>query len=132
MLLSEIEKYGNRIADKNYQSETAVLDDLIHQYKNDSKLNAAVNILHLGEWFDYNETTNIEFKALISERDSEIAERPKEKTRDALDACIEKYNALILHLSAYGITQPSELHNTVRNKINQIIERYNTTQRRSK
>jgi hypothetical protein len=132
LILSEIDKYGGKIAKKNYQAETAVLDDLVDLYKTKAEFNAAVQKLNMADWFTHMETENNDFKVLMKQRDEEEAGKPKQKTSDQISVCIEKYEKLIMHLTAYGITQPSELHETVENMINQIIEKYNNIQRRGR
>lgn len=130
-LLSHIHKYGSTVAGMNYQAETTTLTDLIDFAKNDDKLQAAVTLLGLNEWFGKLEESNIEFNRLYMMRIDEEAGKPKLNLKELRTESVVHYRELIKHLSAHALLSPSELYETTTNKFNELIDKYNHLRRKS-
>ncbi len=128
-ILSHIHKYGSSIARMNYQAETTALTDLIDFAKNDTKLQAAVTLLGLTEWFTKLEESNIEFNRLYMMRVDEEAGKPKINLKELRAESISQYRELTKHLSAHALLSPSELYESTINKFNELIDKYNALRR---
>ncbi|MCD4794923.1 MAG: hypothetical protein K8R54_16940 [Bacteroidales bacterium] len=128
-VLTHIKKYGRSIARMNYQAETTALTDLIDFAKNDTKLQAAVTLLGLNEWFTKLEESNIEFNRLYMVRVDEEAGKPKLNLKELRTESIAQYRELIKHLSSHAVVSPSELYESTINKFNELIDKYNALRR---
>jgi len=134
-LLNHIKKYGtnaNSIAAMNYQAETTALKDLIDYVKNDTKLNAAVTLLGLTDWFTNLDENNIEFNRLYLLRIDEEADKTKSDLRELRKESLKQYRDLTDHLAANALINPSALYDTTINRINEIIDKYNNIRRKGK
>ena len=131
-IVNHIKKYGSPVARMNYQAETTALSDLIDFAKNDTKLQAAVALLGLTEWFTKLEESNIEFNRLFMMRVDEEAGKPKLNLKELRAESIAHYRELVKHLSAHATVSPSDLYETVTNKFNELTDKYNHLRRKSK
>ena len=131
-LLIHIHKYGDTIARLSYQAETTALNDFIDHYKNDNKLNAAVTLLGMNEWFVKLEESNIAFNDLYIMRVKENAGKPDLNLKELRKESAIQYRKLVKHLEAGNIINPSDLYNKVLKEINQLIDKYNSIRRKHK
>jgi len=125
LILMHTGKYGTTIARLKYQAETTALNDLIDSSKNDSKLNAAVSLLSLNQWFVKLEESNNRFKNLFMVRVKDNAEKPDAKLKDLRKESIVQYKELAKHLESHAVVTPSALYTKVIKEINQLIDKYN-------
>ncbi|TCJ13945.1 hypothetical protein EPD60_07630 [Flaviaesturariibacter flavus] len=68
LLDRRLEVYGPRIYKQNYQQETAIINALVRDFREDPDCAAAVAALGLRTWIDALDRTNKEFDALFLER----------------------------------------------------------------
>lgn len=131
-ILSHIKKYGTSIAEMNYQAETTALTDLIDFVKNDEKLNAAVTVLNMNEWFTKLEESNTEFNSLYMQRIDEEAGKPKLNLKELRKESVGYYRKLTDHLQAYATVNPSDLYESTINKFNELTDKYNHIRKKKK
>ena len=111
---------------------TTALNDFIDHYKNDNKLNAAVTLLGMNEWFVKLEESNIAFNDLYIMRVKENAGKPDLNLKELRKESAIQYRKLVKHLEAGNIINPSDLYNKVLKEINQLIDKYNSIRRKHK
>ncbi len=131
LLLQEIKKYGTGIARMNYQAETAALNDLIDKVKNNDKLNAAVTLLGLMQWFTKLEESNNRFNDLYIDRIKENAQKPDLNLKELRKESAEQYKELVKHIEANTLLNPSESYETLIKQLNNLIDKYNNIHRKS-
>ncbi len=127
LILRHINKYGKTIARLKYQEETTALNDLIDSEKNDTALNAAVNLLVLNSWFVQLEGSNNRFKGLFIERLKDNAGKTDLKLNVLRKESVVHYKTLVKHLESHAIVNPSELYHVVIKEINRLVEKYNNS-----
>ncbi len=130
LLLQEIKKYGSSIARMNYQAETAALNDLIDNAKNNDKLKAAITLLGLNPWFTKLEESNNKFNDLYIERIKENAQKPDLNLKELRKETAEQYKELVKHAEANALLNPSEQYENFIKQINNLIDKYNNIHRK--
>lgn len=72
-LKADLDKYGGGIARTNYATESTIIDNIVNEWKNDTKLNMAMQQLGLLQWVDELDAANKEFERLYLLRNKEIS-----------------------------------------------------------
>lgn len=132
LLLNQFNKYGENIANMNYQAETTAIKDLTEEVKTGEKLPSAVNKLHLTEMFDYLEKRNTGFNNLYLQRFKEEGGKSKENLRELRNESITLYRKLTKRIEAYAYIEPSPLYDEVIKTVNTMIDKYNQLRRKTK
>lgn len=127
-LLTCYNKYGNKIADLNYNAETEVVDKLVADFETDTTIAAALTKLGLATWAAHLKTANANFKAKYIERTTQFANQPAQSALQLKPLAIEAYKKLITRIESFNNLDDTKLlYKTVIDNINQLTLQYNTT-----
>ncbi|MBD8082924.1 DUF6261 family protein [Chryseobacterium caseinilyticum] len=128
ILLRNLANYGSGIARENYQSETAILNNIFSEWTNDSNLSDAVISLGLTSWLNELNDANTEFNTEYLLRTQEYGDAnpqtiksKREKTKVAYYALRDRIDAL--HAFSETVESP---YTKVINELNALIDQYNT------
>jgi hypothetical protein len=124
-LLAIIKHYGD-VSRKNYDDQTAAVDDMIRELElADNK--ALLVLLGLLDWLTRLKAENKEFVDLMRARDDEVSQRPHERMKDVRAVVDEALYALLDRIEAMitlnGIDYTTALAPFV-DGYNTIVERY--------
>ena len=109
LLLRAIAKYGDNIADLNYQLESETLRNLLEDFETDPKLSAAITALFLTEWVVELKAANIAFTDIYMQRNEEIADKKIDvSTKLARKDFAASYKLLLKHLDSMHTLAPTE------------------------
>lgn len=100
-LLEVVTRHGITLHRKNYQEQTAGMDDICRIIDEDSELVTIIDELHLTDYYVAMKTTNQEFDAKYLERNSEYASMPDESLTSLRDQAEESFRELVKHLNAH-------------------------------
>ena len=128
-ILREFNKYGSSIARKNYNAETTALKDLIDNFKNVPKLQAAVTTLSIPEWFTKLEESNTEFHRLYMIRNDEETDKPDLNLKELRIESVAQYRELVKHLSSHAVITPLAVYDKTIKRFNDLIDKYNGLRR---
>ncbi len=120
-----ISKYGSRIAQLNYQAQTATLKSLVNDFENDADLTAALTTLHLTAWTAELKNANIDFETKYLDRVTDQANKKVSPVSEQRPAAIEAYNTLIQHIQANHILNPSAALTELIGQLNELVMKYN-------
>ena len=129
---AHIAKYGKRIDTYNYNAETASITDLIDGIETDVELSKAVALSGIADWFAELKASNTEFNRLYESRAEDEATKTKLVLRELRDDSVKQYKELIKYFEAASIMYPSDVYDTLANKLNEFIDKYNNLRRKSK
>lgn len=118
-------KYGSRLTELNYQSETASLKSLIKDFENDTSLTTALTTLQLSAWVTELKTVNQNFETKYLERVTDNASKKVVAVKEHRPAAIAAYEQLIKHIDANTILNPSEALTTLASNLEELIGKYN-------
>ncbi len=68
LLLNHLKSYGKGVIKASYPSETASIKNIIYDWETDNNLKAAITALHLTDWKDLLNQTNLTFESLYNDR----------------------------------------------------------------
>jgi Family of unknown function (DUF6261) len=126
LLQTNIDSYGSGIAKENYQSETAIITNLIDDWTAKPELAAAIAALNLGSWQTELAAANAAFNAKYlvrtQEKGSASPESLKEKRTVATNAYYELRNFID---SYFTINKGAEPFRKTTNELNALIDQYN-------
>ncbi len=126
VLLKSIDQYGTRISRLNYQAQTAVLDKIVYDWKNNPDLQTYVDLLELHEWVEELKEANRNFNELYLIRTAEYAKRMMATSMPELrEAATLAYRNLLKHIEAHATLTPTEAHHTLLKRLNALIKQYN-------
>jgi hypothetical protein len=120
---SILKHYGN-IAFKPFDQETAAIDDLIKELND--KYEAEIRLLMLGDWLRQLDIENQKFKALMSERYVETAQRPSTNMKMARTDTDKAFRAILNMLDALIMVNGASQYEAFVNELNAVSERYKT------
>ncbi|MCF8334886.1 MAG: hypothetical protein K9I47_12105 [Bacteroidales bacterium] len=127
LLLDSMNSYGDKIYYKNYQGETADIEDLVSKWENDADLQAAVTTLGLTPWLNELKAANGEFSTLYRARASEAAADPEVSMTEARMDALKAYRKLADHIDAYAVINPDGAYDELIANLNDLITSYNET-----
>ncbi len=126
-LLRSIDKHGTRISRLNYQAQTAVLDKIIYDWKNNPDLQAYVTLLELQEWVVELKEANRNFNELYLARTVEYAKRMMiTRMPELREIATLAYRTLLKHIEAHATLTPTEVYKNLVDQLNALIKQYNT------
>ena len=126
-LLAQIAVYGSGIARQNYQSETATINNLIHDFEDKPELAAAVTAFNLQPWIDELTDANTLFNTEYLSRTQEYGDANPDTIKSKREEVNGTYYALRDRIDALHIlveTPPSP-YTTVINQLNALTDQYN-------
>lgn len=124
-LKTNMDKYGNRIYDMNYQAETSTINSLVKEWSTNGILKAAVNTLNLGAWVNELKKANDLFNELYLKRVDEKASAPQIKGFDSRKKAISAYRKLVQQTEARAVIAEDQTYTALINNLNALIAKYN-------
>lgn len=126
-LADHLALFGSGIARENYQSETAIINSIITDWKNKPELMAAIAVLGLDSWVTELDTANKTFSTQYLDRTQQLgAASPdtiKAKRLEAADAWYKLRNKLDAY---YEVNEGAQPFAKTENELNALIDQYNT------
>lgn len=126
-LLVVIDKYGSSISKMNYQAETSVLEKLIADLKSNANNAAAVKHLGMDDTVAELKAANELFNKTYLDRVGEAASKDLTAAGTLVQECRDNYSTLVKHIEANATINPSASYTELINKLNNLIEKFNTT-----
>lgn len=124
-LKNNLDKYGNRIYEMNYQAETSTINSLVKEWSTNDILKAAVNTLNLGNWVNELKNANDLFNERYLKRVDEKASAPQIKSFDARKKAISAYRKLVQQIEARAVIAEDQTYTGLINNLNALIAKYN-------
>lgn len=124
-VISCVNKYGSRIYNLNYLAETAVVKGMVDELN--QSLAAELTLLALSEVVDELASCNSEFDAKYIERVNETAADNSESTSLHIAETKVAYKTMCQHIDAHAIINPSDAYNSLSDRLNALIGRFNST-----
>ncbi|MGG8495261.1 DUF6261 family protein [Tenacibaculum sp. TC6] len=124
-LLKAIEVYGTSIARKNYQEETASLDNLVRDIETRQTLQEATTVLAITDWFAKLKLENTAFSQKYIERVGDVAENPFESIPEYRIEASEAFRALIAHIEAHKVLSANDAYAKLLDKLAVLTTQYN-------
>jgi hypothetical protein len=125
-LLNNMDKYGTRIYELNYQAETSTITSLLNEWTTNASLSSAITALNLGAWTAELKTANNLFNDLYLQRVDEKAAQPQIKSFQARKKAIATYRELVKQIEARATLAGDQSYNSLINSLNVLIDKYNT------
>ncbi|UAY52888.1 DUF6261 family protein [Ferruginibacter albus] len=127
LLAFHLKNYGAGIAKENYQSETAIIDNITADWSTKPDLAAAINTLKLNEWADELSAANKAFNELYIDRTKELAAVNPDTIKIKRLEAVQLYYALRDVIDAwYTINKGAAPFDKVTQECNALIDQYNT------
>lgn len=120
-----ITSYGVGITRENYQSETAIINNLIDDWTTKPELAAAITALNLGPWKAQLETANANFSAKYLSRTQEMGATPAENMKTKRQEASKVYYELRDFITSYAtINRGAAPFGKTVNELNALIDQY--------
>ncbi len=123
-LLDRVDSYGNRIARMNYESESAVIINLINDFETEENLKAALQRVGLQNWVDRLKIANQKFRALYTERITEKSKKNKISFSAIRPEAMLMYTNLMNRISAYVELDEEKKYESLNNELDTLTDRY--------
>jgi hypothetical protein len=120
-----ISKYGSRIAQLNYQAQTATLKSLIKDFEADADLTAALALLNLDTWVAEMKAANIAFEEKYLDRVTDQAGKKVAPVSEQRPAAIAAYDTVVKHIQANEILNPSAALTELQGQLSELVTKYN-------
>jgi len=120
-----ISKYGSRIAQLNYQAQTATLKSLIKDFENDADLTAALATLNLADWTTEMKAANTAFEEKYLDRVTDTAGKKVVPVSEQRPAAIAAYDTVVKHIQANEILNPSATLTELIGQLSELVTKYN-------
>lgn len=125
-LARHLKLYGTGIARENFQSETAIINNILTDWESKQPYTDALASLNLVAWKDELRTANSAFSAQYLERTQELSAAPPETLKEKrIDACDAYYALRDFIVSFYTIHKGAEPFNKTVKQLNALIDQYN-------
>ncbi len=125
MLEVHLQRFGSGIAKQNYQSETTILRNIVHDWKTQPELMEAIEALQLTAWQREIEAANNAFSEAYNTRNDELAAAPTENLKTLRLEANEAYYKLRNRLNAFWeINDGAEPWARTIHQLNQHISDY--------
>lgn len=126
-LLYNLNNYGTGIPRMSYQAETAVIDSMLADWEEDTKLNAAVTALRLSDWIAELKVKNENFNQRYLARVTESAAGSAESFTEVRDEGTTAYKDMAAHISAHATLGSNKIHKDLEKEISVLAKQYNQT-----
>lgn len=126
VLITNLKLYGAGIAKENYQSETAIINNLCSDWENKPALATAINILKLGDWLNRLKSHNEDFNQKYLARTQDYATASPENLKNKRAEAMTAYYDLRKFLEAFSTIQSSPAYDKAISELNALIEQYNS------
>lgn len=124
-LRKNMDLYGPRIPDLNYQAESQTITSIIKDWETDSKLATAVTDLGLEDWKNFLKQTNEKFIELYSKRLQESGKLAEERLFDKRTEINEAYTNMGKLLEVQAFLGNPEDYKKIFNEINALVDKTN-------
>jgi hypothetical protein len=125
-LQTNITSYGTGIARENYQSETAIITNLLDDWNTKSELAAAIVMLNLSGWQTQLTVSNSAFNAKYLARTQEMGSASPDSLKEKRAVATTAYNDLRDFINSYfTINKGAAPFGKVTNELNALIDQYN-------
>lgn len=101
VLETHLQRFGSGIAKQNYQSETTILRNIVHDWKTKPELMEAIEALQLMAWQTEIEAANDAFTEAYAIKNDELAAAPTENLKTLRLEANEAYYKLRNRLNAF-------------------------------
>lgn len=119
--------YGGSISKENYQSETAILDNILKDWVKKPKLSKAITALGLSSWVAELGQANRAFNEAFMSRASEMGSRIPESFRSRRYAAMQAYYVFRDYFNSYHtIHKGAAPFTKLADALNELIAEYNT------
>lgn len=126
-LNKQITQYGGGIARENYQAETAIIDNLLADFKNKPDLAAAIDALKLNDWKNELQIANTAFNDAYLLRTKQIGGATKDRLFAKRQETNEAYYQLRDFINSYyTINKGAAPYGKTTDELNALIDQYNT------
>jgi hypothetical protein len=125
-----IEHYGN-IAAKNYDQETAAIDDLIRELAT-GDYPSLISLLGLNDWLTQLDAENQRFKNLMAERYTEVSQRPITRMKAARAETDKALRVIFNRIEALALVNGVATYEAFIRELNAVLERYKNIQAQEK
>lgn len=126
VLQNNLKLYNSSIARENYQSETAILNNIINDWENKPEFNSALSTLNLIAWKDELKVANQLFNEKYIVRTQEYGTASTETLRAKRYETNECYFELRKFLEAFEIIKNTAEYTKTIKELNALIEQYNS------
>jgi hypothetical protein len=126
VLRNNLKLYGAGIAKENYQSETAIINNLSNDWENKPELANAISTLKLGDWVSQLKSLNQDFSERYLARTQDYATASPENLKSKRAEVMTAYYDLRKFLEAFSTIQSSPAYDKTVNELNALIEQYNS------
>lgn len=125
MIQNNLKLYNSGIARENYQSETAIISNLINDWRTKSELMDAVGVLSLYDWIEELNTANTLFDEKYLARNESYATEPSDNLKSKREEMMILFYNLRKCMEVFSITNKSAAYENAINEVNQLINKYN-------
>jgi len=129
ILQNNLNLYSTGIAQENYQSETAILNNLTNDWSTKPELQNAIETLGLLDWAVELKTVNVTFDLKYLDRTHEYGSASPENMKSKRAEAMTAYYALRKRLEAHAEIDGTEGYAPTINDLNALIEQYNAVLR---
>ena len=126
VLQNNLKLYDSGIAKQNYQSETAIINNLLTDWESKQPLSSALNTLQLGDWANILKSHNQDFNQKYLARTQDFATVSPENQKSKRAEVMTAYYELRKFLEAFSTIQSSAAYDKTINEVNALIEQYNS------
>jgi hypothetical protein len=125
VLQNNLKLYDSGIAKQNYQSETAIINNLLADWETKPALSSAISTLQLSDWAKVLKSHNQDFNQKYLARTQDFATISPENQKSKRAEVMTAYYELRKFLEAFSTIQSSAAYEKTINELNALIEQYN-------
>lgn len=124
-LLAHFQSYGKEVHRMTYQTQTALISNMMEEWHTNADLQAAVALLDLSEWARTLQTVNTEFSQLFVARISEIAAKNTPTFTSLRAGAKARYRTLVARILAFKTFNVNEDYEKLYAEIHELARGYN-------
>ena len=125
IVLRAIEKHGN-IADKTYNAESAVIDEVLMEANNVVELKNAITQLGITDWFAELKKSNDAFNTIYIERVKERGNQPQARVVDKRKEASDAYKKLMDTVQSAANLSDNGAYDVLITNLNELVSKYKT------
>lgn len=123
-LQNNLNLYNTGIQRENYQSETAIINNLINDWETKPELTTALTTLGLNEWTAELKEANLLFNEKYINRTQSYAAAPVDNQKSKRVQVMKTFYELRKCLEVFALINPSPLYEGLISEANQLIDLY--------
>ncbi|UOK43686.1 MULTISPECIES: DUF6261 family protein [Flavobacterium] len=125
LLQNNIKLYGSDITRETYQSETAIISNIISDWETKPELTSAIGTLNLGQWVIELKKVNQTFRDTYHRYTQEFTNNSPGTFKSKRNEMVSIYHDLCKYLSAFSVVQPISWGANTIHEVNTLINQYN-------